>query len=222
MRLRHIPGAEEAIARSPYVIQEPKEKKGKWREVFGNDHPIHIEVGMGKGRFIMELAERNPEVNYIGIERYSTVLLKALQKREKLPLSNICFMCVDAKELGEMFEPGEVKKIYLNFSDPWPKKRAHKKRLSNHAFIARYAHILKPDGEIQMKTDNSALFEYSLMEFQEEGWRLKEVSVDYRREEHAEDVITEYERRFLEKGQPIYRAVFVKNGKEKDAPFPEK
>ena len=115
MRLRHIPGAEEAIAQSPYVIQEPKEKKGRWREVFGNDHPIHIEVGMGKGRFIMELAERNPDINYIGIERYSTVLLKALQKREKLPLSNICFMCVDAKELGEMFEPGEVKKIYLNF-----------------------------------------------------------------------------------------------------------
>lgn len=131
MRLRHIPGAEEAIEQSPYVIQEPKEMKGKWDSVFENRNPIHIEVGMGKGRFIMELAQRNPQINYIGIERYSTVLLKALQKREQLPVSNICFMCIDAKELGEIFEKGEVEKIYLNFSDPWPKDRHAKRRLTS-------------------------------------------------------------------------------------------
>ena len=160
----------------------------------------------------------------VGIEKNINVAALAVRKYtqlEKQP-ENMLYIQGDAEVIDTWFAQGEVDVIHLNFSDPWPKKRAHKKRLSNHAFIARYAHILKPDGEIQMKTDNSALFEYSLMEFQEEGWRLKEVSVDYRREEHAEDVITEYERRFLEKGQPIYRAVFVKGGQEKDAPFPEK
>ena len=118
MRLRHIRGAEETIAASPYVVQEPKMQKGRWEEVFGNKNPIYIEVGMGKGRFIMELARLHPENNYIGIERYSSVLLRALQKMEEMELPNIRFMCVDAKELGEMFEKGEVSQIYLNFSDP--------------------------------------------------------------------------------------------------------
>ena len=154
MRLRHIPGAEEAIEQSPYVIQEPKEMKGKWDSVFGNRNPIHIEVGMGKGRFIMELAQRNPQINYIGIERYSTVLLKALQKREQLPVSNICFMCIDAKELGEIFEKGEVEKIYLNFSDPWPKDRHAKRRLTSPQFMAVYDQVLAEDGDVEFKTDN--------------------------------------------------------------------
>ena len=174
MRLRHIPGAEEAIEQSPYVIQEPKEMKGKWDSVFENRNPIHIEVGMGKGRFIMELAQRNPQINYIGIERYSTVLLKALQKREELPVSNICFMCIDAKELGEIFEKGEVEKIYLNFSDPWPKDRHAKRRLTSPQFMAVYDQVLAEDGDVEFKTDNRGLFDYSLESIPEAGWKVKE------------------------------------------------
>lgn len=211
MRLRHIPGAEEAIASSPYVIQEPREKKGKWREVFGNENPIHIEVGMGKGRFIMELAEKNPQINYIGIERYSTVLLKALQKREKLPLSNICFMCVDARELGEMFEKGEIGKIYLNFSDPWPKDRHAKRRLTSPQFMAVYDQILAADGDVEFKTDNRGLFEYSLESIPEAGWRVKEHTFDLHRSPMAEgNVMTEYEEKFSSRGQAICKLTAVR------------
>ena len=135
MRLRHIRGAEEAITSSPFVIQEPKEHRGHFNELFGNANPIEIEVGMGKGKFIMELAQKHPETNFIGIERYSSVLLRALQKREELEIPNIYFMCVDAKELGEIFAPGEVEKIYLNFSDPWPKDRHAKRRLTSPDFM---------------------------------------------------------------------------------------
>ena len=119
MRLRHIPGAEETIAASPYVVQDPQAQKGRWDQLFGNTNPIEIEVGMGKGRFIMELAHKNPGINYIGIERYSSVLLRGLQKRAELELDNIFFMCIDAKTLADVFAPGEVNRIYLNFSDPW-------------------------------------------------------------------------------------------------------
>lgn len=162
MRLRHIPGSEEEIAKSPYVIQNPKEKRGRWKEVFGNQNPIEIEVGMGKGRFIMELARLHPEINYVGIERYPSVLLRGLQKREQMELSNIFFMCVDAKELGEIFAPGEVERIYLNFSDPWPKDRHAKRRLTSEDFMKVYEQILDKQGVLEFKTDNRGLFEYSL------------------------------------------------------------
>ena len=146
MRLRHIPGSEEEIANSPYVVSNPEEKKGRWSEVFGNDNPIEIEVGMGKGRFIMELASKNPGINYVGIERYCSVLLRGIQKRQEMELSNIYFMCVDARELSDIFAPGEVKKIYLNFSDPWPKDRHAKRRLTSEPFMEVYDKILAPDG----------------------------------------------------------------------------
>ena len=208
MRLRHIPGAEEAIEQSPYVIQEPKEMKGKWDSVFGNRNPIHIEVGMGKGRFIMELAQRNPQINYIGIERYSTVLLKALQKREQLPVSNICFMCIDAKELGEIFEKGEVEKIYLNFSDPWPKDRHAKRRLTSPQFMAVYDQVLAEDGDVEFKTDNRGLFDYSLESIPAAGWTVKAHTFDLHHSDMAEgNVMTEYEIKFSAKGQPICKLV---------------
>ena len=136
MRLRHIKGSEENIGASPYVVQDPKAHRGQWCKRFGNENPIEIEVGMGKGKFIMELAQNHPEINYIGIERYSSVLLRALQKREELELSNIWFLCVDAKELTEVFEEQEINKIYLNFSDPWPKDRHAKRRLTSPKFMA--------------------------------------------------------------------------------------
>ena len=180
MRLRHIPGAEQMIEDSPYVIQNPEERKGKWHEVFGNHNPIRIEVGMGKGRFIMELAKANPEINYIGIERYSTVLLKAIQKREQLAITNICFMCIDAKNMADIFDMGEVDRIYLNFSDPWPKDRHAKRRLTSPQFMEVYDKILKKDGTVEFKTDNRGLFDYSLESVPEAGWNILEYTFDTR------------------------------------------
>lgn len=219
MRLRHIPGAEEAIEQSPYVIQEPKEMKGKWDSVFGNRNPIHIEVGMGKGRFIMELAQRNPQINYIGIERYSTVLLKALQKREQLPVSNICFMCIDAKELGEIFEKGEVEKIYLNFSDPWPKDRHAKRRLTSPQFMAVYDQVLAEDGDVEFKTDNRGLFDYSHgIRFLRPAWKVKEHTFDLHHSPMAEgNVMTEYEEKFSSRGQAICKLTAVRAAGEEQS-----
>ena len=208
MRLRHIPGSEEMIAESPYVVQKPEEQKGQWKHLFGNDNPIEIEVGMGKGKFIMELAQKNPDVNYIGIERYSTVMLKALQKREQLELSNIYFMCVDAKELGEYFEAGEVSRIFLNFSDPWPKDRHAKRRLTSPQFMAVYDRILKKDGVVEFKTDNRGLFDYSLESIPEAGWIVDRHTFDLHHSDMAEgNVMTEYETKFASEGKPICKLV---------------
>lgn len=211
MRLRHIPGAEQMIEESPYVIQKPEERKGKWHEIFGNHNPIHIEVGMGKGKFIMELARTNPEINYIGIERYSTVMLKALQKREQLQLSNIYFMCVDAKNMAEIFEPGEVARIYLNFSDPWPKDRHAKRRLTSPQFMEVYDKILSKDGRVEFKTDNRGLFDYSLESVPEAGWKILESTFDLHHSEMAEgNVMTEYETKFAAEGKPICKLTAVR------------
>lgn len=208
MRLRHIKGAEEEIAESPYVVQNPKEQKGKWAEVFGNDHPIRIEIGMGKGKFIMELAEKNPDVNYIGIERYSSVLLRGLQKRAELELSNIYFMCIDAAELEEVFEEEEVDRIYLNFSDPWPKDRHAKRRLTSDRFLAVYDKILRKDGIIEFKTDNQGLFAYSLEAIPEAGWNVDSHTFDLHNSEMAEgNIMTEYETKFSSEGKPICKLV---------------
>ena len=162
MRLRHIPGSEEAIASSPFVVQEPEKQKGNWHALFGNANPIAIEVGMGKGRFMMELAGENPDWNYIGIERYSSVLLRGLEKRKELDLPNIWFLCVDAKDLGNSFVQGEVERIYLNFSDPWPKDRHAKRRLTSPDFLKVYDQILAKEGTLEFKTDNQGLFAYSM------------------------------------------------------------
>ena len=188
MRLRNIPRANDVIASSPLVIQDPKAQRGQWMEVFGNDHPIHIEVGMGKGRFITELARKHPEINYIGIERYTSVLLRAVEKLQgkeqaegqeaetkeaaaDIP-ENLYFICMDATELPEVFAPEEVARIYLNFSDPWPKDRHAKRRLPSRQFLARYDQILKKDGTIEFKTDNRGLFDFALEEIEPAGWRL--------------------------------------------------
>lgn len=211
MRLRHIPGAEQMIEESPYVIQKPEERKGKWHEIFGNHNPIYIEVGMGKGKFIMELARTNPDINYIGIERYSTVMLKALQKREQLQLSNIYFMCVDAKNMAEIFEPGEVARIYLNFSDPWPKDRHAKRRLTSPQFMEVYDKILSKDGRVEFKTDNRGLFDYSLESVPEAGWKILEATFDLHHSEMAEgNVMTEYETKFAAEGKPICKLTAVR------------
>lgn len=208
MRLRHIPGAEEEIAASPFVIQEPEKNRGRWNEVFGNNNPIEIEVGMGKGKFIMELAAAHPEINYIGIERYSSVLLRGLQKRAEIDLPNIYFMRVDAKDLADIFEKGEVSRIYLNFSDPWPKDRHAKRRLTSVNFMEVYDKVLKPDGVVEFKTDNRGLFEFSLGSIQEAGWKIKYHTFDLHHSEYAEgNVMTEYEMKFSSKGNSICKLI---------------
>lgn len=204
MRLRHIPGSEEQIAESPYVIQNPTEKRSGWATVFGNKNPIHVEVGMGKGKFLMELAQRNPDINYVGVERYSTVLLKAIQKQEVLQLPNLCFLREDAQTLSDVFEQGEVEKIYLNFSDPWPKDRHAKRRLTSPRFMAVYDKILKQDGNVEFKTDNRELFEYSLQAISEAGWTVDWHTFDLHHSEYSTDnVMTEYEAKFSAQGKPI-------------------
>lgn len=204
MRLRHIKGAEAAIATSPYVIQEPVNNKGRWAEVFGNSNPLEIEVGMGKGRFIMELAAAHSDINFIGIERYSSVLLRGLQKRAGLELHNIYFMCIDAKDMADIFAPGEVSKIYLNFSDPWPKDRHAKRRLTSPDFMAVYDKILAPEGSVEFKTDNRPLFDYSMEAIPEAGWEISAFTHDLHNSPLAAgNVMTEYEMKFASEGKPI-------------------
>ena len=214
MRLRNIPGAKEDIENSSYVVHEPQQQKGKWKEVFGNDHPIHIEVGMGKGRFLMDMAKLHPEVNYVGIEMYDSVLLRALQKREEYEqnegtLTNLFFMCMDARLLPEIFEKGEVKKIYLNFSDPWPKARHAKRRLTSRQFLERYDQILVLEGSVEFKTDNRDLFEFSLEEVKEAGWTLEASTFDLHHDEELlkGNVMTEYEEKFSSMGNPIHKLI---------------
>lgn len=217
MRLRNIPGAKDAITGSNYVVQEPASHKGKWAQVFPKDQPLHIEVGMGKGRFLMDMAKLHPEINYVGIEMYDSVLLRALQKRERLEgegekLTNLMFMCIDARLLPEIFEKGEVQKIYLNFSDPWPKDRHAKRRLTSKEFFARYNVILKADGRVEFKTDNRPLFDSSVESVKEAGWKLDAVTYDLHHDEELcqGNVMTEYEEKFSSKGNPIHKLIAVR------------
>ncbi|MFR8168141.1 MAG: tRNA (guanosine(46)-N7)-methyltransferase TrmB [Lachnospiraceae bacterium] len=209
MRLRNIPGADEAIADSPHCIQEPMAEKGRWHLIFGNENPIHIEIGMGKGQFIMQLAKEHPDINYIGIERYSSVLLRALQKMEIEPLPNIRFLCMDASIITEVFDEEEVAKIYLNFSDPWPKERHAKRRLTSRQFFERYDKILAGNGVVEFKTDNDDLFAFSMEEVAEAGWTLDAHTFDLHHDPvlNEGNVMTEYEEKFSSLGHPIHKLI---------------
>lgn len=209
MRLRNIPGADEAIADSPHCIQEPMAEKGRWHLIFGNENPIHIEIGIGKGQFIMKLAKEHPDINYIGIERYSSVLLRALQKMEIEPLPNIRFLCMDASIITEVFDKEEVAKIYLNFSDPWPKERHAKRRLTSRQFFERYDKILAGNGVVEFKTDNDDLFAFSMEEVAEAGWTLDAHTFDLHHDPvlNEGNVMTEYEEKFSSLGHPIHKLI---------------
>ena len=214
MRLRNITDCREMIGESEFVVHEPETMKGKWREAFGNDHPVYVEIGMGKGRFLMDMARLHPDINYVGIEMYDSVLLRALQKREKLEtegihLDNLKFMCMDARLLPEVFDKGEVERIYLNFSDPWPKARHAKRRLTSREFLARYNEILAPEGRVEFKTDNRDLFEFSLEEVEAAGWKLMAHTFDLHHEDAMMEgnVMTEYEEKFSSMGNPICKLV---------------
>lgn len=209
MRLRNITGSREMIAESRFVIHEPKEYKGKWRELFGNSHPLRIEIGMGKGRFIMDLARMNPDINYLGIEKYSSVLLRGIQKMETDPLPNLYFIRMEAEEITDVFDREEVDRIYLNFSDPWPKDRHAKRRLPSREFLRRYDEILIKDGVIEFKTDNHDLFRFALEELDLAGWELLQMTEDLHHDEEmlSGNVMTEYEEKFSALGNPIYKYV---------------
>lgn len=212
MRLRNVSGSKDIIATNEYVVREPKELKGKWNEYFGNNNPIHIEIGMGKGKFIIQQAILNPDINYIGIEKYSSVLIRAIEKRNEIEINNLCFIRFDAEEIMEIFDGNEVSRIYLNFSDPWPKERHAKRRLTSKEFLSRYDKILIDDGEVIFKSDNRPLFDFSLEEVVNAGWIIKNSTFDLHHSEYMEgNVMTEYEEKFSSMGNPIHRLVAYRN-----------
>ena len=211
MRLRNITGSREVIAESPYVVQEAVQPRcpGTWQEIFGNDHPIHIEIGMGKGKFIHTMARIHPEINYVGIEKYSSVLLRAIQKMEQDELPNLKFLRMDAEDIETVFAPGEVDRIYLNFSDPWPKDRHAKRRLPSREYLARYHVILKKDGKLEFKTDNRQLFDFAVQELEPAGWKAEIITYDLHDDETLMEgnVMTEYEEKFSAMGNPICKYI---------------
>ncbi len=208
MRLRNVPGARDMIVESEFTIKDETTYKGRWNEdVFKNENPIHIEVGMGKGQFIITLAENNPDINYIGIEKYSSVLVRAIEKQEEKQLPNLFFIRMEAENIADVFEKNEVSQIYLNFSDPWPKDRHAKRRLTSVQFLERYEKILKTKGHVIFKTDNRDLFDFSLEQEKEAPhWTLLNYTFDLHNSQYVEgNVMTEYESRFVAKGNPICR-----------------
>lgn len=215
MRLRNIPYAEEVIEKSPYVIHDPFSVKGQIRQtVFENENPVHVEIGMGKGKFIIEMALLNPQINYIGIELYSSVLLRAIQKMEKMEEDgkapkNLRFLCIDAKKLSEVFAKDEIDKIYLNFSDPWPKDRHAKRRLPSRQFLSLYDTFLKKDGKLEFKTDNRGLFDFAVEELPFAGWTAECITYDLHHDPVLVEgnVMTEYEEKFSSLGNPICKYI---------------
>lgn len=209
MRMRKLPWAEDYIKEASIVLQDKGAHKGIWKKQLQCTR-LHVEIGAGKGDYWIGMGKKYPNEGWVGIEKDINVAALSVRKYNEAQLqqSNMCFIEGDAVELEQWFAPQEIDVLHLNFSDPWPKKRAHKKRLSHYSFIQQYKNIVSKQGEIQMKTDNASLFEFSILQFQEAGWYLHEICVDYRRDDHPEDVITEYEARFLSLNQPIYRAVW--------------
>ena len=216
MRLRNIPGAREAVSASPWCVQDAPERKGRWRELFETDAPLYVEIGSGKGRFLIETARRHPDRLYIGVERYSTVIYKALRKLPEDAPGNLRFVLMDAVLIGEMFAPGEADGIFLNFSDPWPKERHAERRLTSRTFLARYDSVLAPDGRVAFKTDNRALFDWSVEQVVPAGWQIEALTYDLHADQRLceGNVMTEYEERFSSEGHPICKYIIFrsKNG----------
>lgn len=206
MRLRNIPGVEERLLQYPTFVQDPTLFKGRWHERFHNNNPIHLEIGCGKGRFITTLAERHPEINFIALEKQAEVIYRTAQRTEYRDIPNLVLTQYDATLLPNIFADGELDRLYLNFSDPWPKKRHYKRRLMYRSFLQMYKQVLTPNGEIHIKTDNESLFEFSLNELSHEHFQLRHITFDLHQSDLAEqNVMTEYEQRFAGRGQRIYR-----------------
>ncbi len=218
MRLRNIPGADDVLKNSPFVIQNPQQHRGNFSKEFGNDHPIHIEIGMGKGRFITEMAKAHPDINYIGIEMYSSVLLRAVQKmdalaKENAAPENLRFLCVDARTLKDIFAPDEIAGIYLNFSDPWPKDRHAKRRLPSKEFLAVYRSFLQKEGTLEFKTDNVDLFNFAIEQLPLANWSSLAITYDLHNDPKLNEgnIMTEYEEKFSSKGNPICKYIIKMN-----------
>lgn len=209
MRVRNLPWAKDYLPTNQHYIENPSEYKGRWKDIL-HSNELHVEIGSGKGDYWRKMSQLYPTVGWIGIEKNISVAALALKKAENETLENAKFLCQDAKDIEEWFEEGELDVIHLNFSDPWPKKRNMKRRLSHHSFLESYRKLLSDDGKIMMKTDNTQLFEFSLIEFQNCGFILEEVYLDFRKEEHPEDVISEYESKFMNLNHPIYRGIWHK------------
>ncbi len=223
MRLRNIPRAERVLAESELVIKNKTSCRGRWKTmVFQNNHPLHIEVGMGKGQFILALARQNPDINYIGIERYSSVLLRAVEKLDHSFLQeeasesaascpeNLRFICMDAVNLPEVFTDHEVNRIYLNFSDPWPKARHARRRLTSSEYFDRYDRILASGGQVEFKTDNRALFDFSVEQLEESSkWQMTACTYDLHNDEvlNEGNIMTEYEEKFSSQNHPICKLI---------------
>ena len=208
MRLRNVKGSREQIAENQYVLKDAEMNKGNWKDLFQDHKPIHLEIGMGKGRFLMNMAKLHPDIHYIGIEKYSSVLVRALEKMKEEPLPNIHFLRMDAEYITQYFDKGEVEQIYLNFSDPWPKERHAKRRLTSRQFLSRYDEILSDNGRVIFKTDNRGLFDFSLEEVKEAGWILDFATFDLHHSDFLNgNVMTEYEKKFVNLGNPICKMV---------------
>lgn len=203
MRLKKIKGAEEKIKESKYIIQNPRDYKGKYSSLFNNDNDIEIEIGMGKGTFIINKAKQNPNINYIGIEKFDSVIVRAVEKLENENLENLKLIKMDAEEINEIFQ-NEIDLIYLNFSDPWPKKRHSKRRLSSIKFLEKYDNLFKGTKRIIMKTDNRKLFEYSIKSFTDYNYKIEKISLDLYDDDLKDNIPTEYENKFVSLGQRIY------------------
>ncbi len=214
MRLRRKPWVDEAIHNfDSFVFSKDmeigEEKKGQWAEIFGRQAPLHVELGTGKGDFISQLAQRNPEINYIGIEMQQDVLYSAAKKISELELKNVRLLVFDINKIEDIFAPGEVDRFYINFCDPWPKKRHAKRRLTHVGFLEKYRGLLKSGGRIHFKTDNRPLFDFSLEQFEEAKLTVQDVSFDLHAENRPDNIMTEYERKFSGFGEKINRCEVV-------------
>lgn len=209
MRLKHVKGAHEKIENSSYVLKDYLNYKGKFYEIFGNNCPIHLEIGMGKGNFIIEKAKKNPHINFIGIEKYDSVLVRAIEKVQFETLPNLKFIRMDAGNIEKVFDR-EIDVVYLNFSDPWPKDKHEKRRLTSSFYLKKYDIIFKDMPKIIQKTDNRKLFEYSLKSFTDYGYKIEDISLSLHEDDYDDNIFTEYEKKWSERGYPIYFVVVIK------------
>lgn len=205
MRMRKKPWAGQEIIENNQIIKEPNKLKGIWNSIFNNQNPIYLELGCGKGNFITETAKLNSEINYIAIEHQISVIAIAARKLKNELIPNIRFIYGDANLLNDYFEKGEIKRIYINFCDPWPKNKWEKRRLTYRKFLDLYKYLMNEHGEVHFKTDNKELFEFSLKEFKNSNWELKNISLDLHNSDFVGNIMTEYEQKFSQQGMPIYR-----------------
>ena len=209
MRLKKVKGAEELIEASKYILKNPKDYKGNFQTIFNNDNPICLEIGMGKGDFIIGMAEKYPEINFIGVEKFDSVIVRAIEKIEEQNIPNLKLIRMDAEDINEVFDH-EIDTLYLNFSDPWPKKRHTNRRLTSEKFLKLYDNIFAKDKHIIQKTDNRKLFEFSIMSYTNYNYKIQEISLDLYNDDITNNVPTEYEKKFVSKGQVIYKIEVIK------------